>query len=180
MKKYHYIDDQGNVIDPLPVAALQKIGLPPATKVLIEGGKQWITLAEATTGDPAVAPPSPAPAPPSLKPPTSTTTAFFLIVSFLSLIVFGWFLFVKPKNSIQGGASSTTVCRTCNGTRIAALTCGSCNGSGIQNKGQWDQNYCTACGGVRNSPNIDFNLPNGGAGSRGSGKIVRSCPDCSR
>jgi hypothetical protein len=75
MKKYHYIDDQGNVIDPLPLAALQKIGLPPATKVLIEGGKQWITLAEATAGDSTVTPPPPAPAPPSLTPPTSTTIA---------------------------------------------------------------------------------------------------------
>lgn len=61
MKKYHYIDGQGNISDALPLAALQKIELPPATKVLIEGGKQWITLAEATAGGPAVAPPPPPP-----------------------------------------------------------------------------------------------------------------------
>jgi hypothetical protein len=40
MNLYHYIDDQGNIRDALPLAALHKIGLPPATKVLLEGTKQ--------------------------------------------------------------------------------------------------------------------------------------------
>ncbi len=61
MNKYHYIDDQGNISDALPLAALQKIGLPPATKVLIEGGKQWITLAEAMAGGSVISPPPPPP-----------------------------------------------------------------------------------------------------------------------
>jgi len=74
MKKYHYIDDQGTISDALPLTALQKIGLPPATKVLIEGGKQWITLADAVAGGSVVVHPPPPPvAAPAVaaKPPPS-------------------------------------------------------------------------------------------------------------
>ncbi|NBQ70110.1 MAG: hypothetical protein EBU46_15280, partial [Nitrosomonadaceae bacterium] len=61
MKKYHYLDDRGDISDALPLAALQKIGLPPTTKVLIEGGQQWITLAEAMAGGSVVVPLPPPP-----------------------------------------------------------------------------------------------------------------------
>ena len=86
MKKYHYIDDQGNVSDALPLAALQKIGLPPTTKVLIEGGKQWINLAEAMAGGPAVAPapPLPPPPPPSVAAPGMTATIFNRVLADLN------------------------------------------------------------------------------------------------
>ncbi len=53
MNRYHYIDDQGNISDALPLAALHKIGLPPATKVLLEGGNQWTTLERVAQDDPA-------------------------------------------------------------------------------------------------------------------------------
>ncbi len=61
MRRYHYIDDQGNISDALPLAALHKIGLPPATKVLLEGGKQWTTLAQVSQGGSIVLPPPPLP-----------------------------------------------------------------------------------------------------------------------
>lgn len=46
MNRYHYIDEQGEISDPLPLAALQKIGLSPSTHVLLEGAKKWVTLGE--------------------------------------------------------------------------------------------------------------------------------------
>ncbi len=61
MTRYHYIDDQGNISDALPLAALHKIGLPPATKVLVEGGKQWTTLEQVSQGGSIVLPPPPLP-----------------------------------------------------------------------------------------------------------------------
>jgi hypothetical protein len=46
MNRYHYIDEQGNISDPLPLAALHKIGLPPSTHVLLEGAKNWTSLGQ--------------------------------------------------------------------------------------------------------------------------------------
>jgi len=72
MNKYHYIDDQGNISDALPLAALQKIGLPPTTKVLLEGSKQWTTLGQASQGGAILFPAPPvADVPPSSPPPIS-------------------------------------------------------------------------------------------------------------
>ena len=68
---YHYIDDQGNVSDALPLAALQKIGLPPATKVLLEGSKQWTTLGQVSQGGAIVFPVTPPQVAPISPPPTS-------------------------------------------------------------------------------------------------------------
>jgi len=74
MNRYHYIDDQGNISDALPLAALHKIGLPPATKVLLEGGKQWTTLEQVSQGGPVVLPVTPpvAPTPPPSAAPAAT------------------------------------------------------------------------------------------------------------
>lgn len=69
MNRYHYIDDQGNISDVLPLEALRKIDLPPTTKVLPEGGKQWISLAEVSQGGPVVFPAPPLPPPTAATPP---------------------------------------------------------------------------------------------------------------
>jgi TM2 domain-containing membrane protein YozV len=73
MNQYHYIDDLGNISDALPLEALHKINLPPATKVLLEGSNKWITLGDVSQGGPVVfpVPPLARPSPPTPPPPTS-------------------------------------------------------------------------------------------------------------
>jgi len=65
VKKYHYIDEQGKIHDPLPLAALKAINLPATAKVLPEGGKEWVTLGELDTEKPTVPPVAPTPNVPS-------------------------------------------------------------------------------------------------------------------
>ncbi|MSU61260.1 MAG: hypothetical protein EXS31_02505 [Pedosphaera sp.] len=59
MNRYHYIDEEGNISDPLPLAALQQIRLHPSTKVMLEGTNTWTTLGQVSQKGPVVFPAPP-------------------------------------------------------------------------------------------------------------------------
>jgi hypothetical protein len=59
MSRYYYMENQGNIRGTLVLPALHKIGLPPATKILLEAAKKHATLRQASQGEPAVLPSTP-------------------------------------------------------------------------------------------------------------------------